>query len=144
MNPRFMRNGALMLVLALGVAALLYTWLNSSTTADSQGYGTFLSQVADGQVTKVTQRADTLTVVKTDGSTYTVTVPSVLTQVVTDMRQATTDAGKTFDPSIYCAEAAPDNGWLLTAVSVVLPLVVIGAFIYFMMRQAQGTNNQAL
>jgi cell division protease FtsH len=145
LNPRFMRNGALMLVLALGVAALLYTWLNQSTGAQSVGYGTFLSQVADGQVEKVVQRADTLTVTKkSDKSTYTVTIPSVLTQVVADMRQATTDAGKTFDPAIYGAEPAPDNGWLLTAVSVVLPLVVIGAFIYFMMRQAQGTNNQAL
>ena len=25
-----------------------------------------------------------------------------------------------------------------------LPLLIIGGFIYFMMRQAQGTNNQAL
>jgi len=139
-----MRNGALMLVLALGVAALLYTWLNQSTSTQSTGYGTFLSQVAAGDVSKVVQRADTLTVTKKDGGTYTVTIPSVLTQVVADMRQASTDAGKTFDPKIYGAEPAPDNGWLLTAVSVVLPLVVIGGFIYFMMRQAQGTNNQAL
>jgi len=139
-----MRNGALMLVLALGVAALLYTWLNQSTGTQSTGYGTFLSQVAAGDVSKVVQRADTLTVTKKDGGTYTVTIPSVLTQVVADMRQASTDAGKTFDPKIYGAEPAPDNGWLLTAVSVVLPLVVIGGFIYFMMRQAQGTNNQAL
>ncbi len=144
MNPRFMRNGALMLVLALGVAALLYTWLNQSSGTQTNGYGTFLSQVAAGDVSKVVQRADTLTVTKKDQSTYTVTIPSVLTQVVADMRQATADAGKTFDPAIYGAEQAPDNGWLLTAVSVILPLVVIGGFIYFMMRQAQGTNNQAL
>jgi cell division protease FtsH len=144
LNPRFMRNGALMLVLALGVAALLFTWFNSSTTASSQGYGSFLNDVGKGDVTKVVQKSSSLTVTKADGTTYTVTVPSVLTQVITDMRQATVDAGHTWDPKIYGAEDVPDNSWIGVAVSVVLPLVVIGAFIYFMMRQAQGTNNQAL
>ncbi len=144
MNPRFMRNGALMLVLALGVAALLFTWLNQSTAPAATGYGTFLSQVAAGNVKTVVQKSDTLTVTKSDGTTYTVTVPGVLTQVIADMRQATQDAGRTFDPTIYSADAVPDNSWIGVAVSVVLPLVVIGGFIYFMMRQAQGTNNQAL
>jgi len=139
-----MRNGALMLVLALGVAALLFTWLNQSTGATTGGYGDFLNDVKGGAVTKVVQQADTLTVTKRDNSTYTVTVPSILTQVLTDMRQAASDGAQAWNPSIYSAEAASDTGWILTAVSVVLPLVVIGAFIYFMMRQAQGTNNQAL
>ncbi len=144
MNPRFMRNGALMILLALGVAALLYSWLNQTTGPGSTGYGKFLNEVGAGQVTEVIQRSDTLTVKKSDGTTYTVTVPSILTQVLPDMRQAATDGGRTLDPSIFRAEAASDNGWILTAVSVVLPLVVIGAFIYFMMRQAQGTNSQAM
>ncbi|MES2209038.1 MAG: ATP-dependent zinc metalloprotease FtsH [Chloroflexota bacterium] len=139
-----MRNGALMILLALGVAALLYSWLNQTTGPGSTGYGKFLNEVGAGQVTEVIQRSDTLTVKKSDGTTYTVTVPSILTQVLPDMRQAATDGGRTLDPSIFRAEAASDNGWILTAVSVVLPLVVIGAFIYFMMRQAQGTNSQAM
>ena len=144
MNSRFMRNGALMMLLALGVAALLYTWLNQSTGASSTGYGKFLNDVGTGSVAEVVQRSDTLTVKKADGSTYTVTVPSILTQVLPDMRQAAEAGGRQLDASIFSAETASDNGWVLTAVSVVLPLVVIGAFIYFMMRQAQGTNNQAM
>ncbi len=144
MNPRFMRNGALMLILAVFVAALLYTWLNQATGASPNGYGTFLNDVKVGAVREVVQSSDTLTVTKKDNSTYTVTVPSILTQVLTDMRQAASDGAQSWDPSIYSARAASDNGWILTAVSVVLPLVVIGAFIYFMMRQAQGTNSQAL
>ncbi len=144
MNPRFMRNGALMLILALFVAALLYTWLNQSTGSSPNGYGTFLNDVKAGSVREVVQSADTLTVTKRDNSNYTVTVPSILTEVLTDMRQAAVDGAQPWDPAIYSAKAASDTGWILTAVSVVLPLVVIGAFIYFMMRQAQGTNNQAM
>ena len=144
MNPRFMRNGALMILLALGVAALLYTWFNQTTGTAATGYGTFLNQVGAGDVKMVVQQSDTLTVTKTDGTTYTVTIPSILTSVLGDMQQASSDAGRTFDKSIFSADKQSDNGWILTAVSVVLPLVIIGAFIYFMMRQAQGTNNQAM
>ncbi len=144
MNPRFMRNGALMILLALGVAALLYSWLNQSTGATATGYGTFLNQVASGEVKHVVQQSDTLTVTDQAGKTYTVTVPSILTSVLADMQKAAADKGQTLDNAIFSADKAADNGWLLTAVSVVLPLVVIGAFIYFMMRQAQGTNNQAM
>ncbi|TAL12335.1 MAG: ATP-dependent zinc metalloprotease FtsH [Chloroflexota bacterium] len=139
-----MRNGALMILLALGVAALLYTWFNQTTSSAPTGYGTFLNQVAAGDVKKVVQQSDTLTVTKGDGSTYTVTVPSILTSVLDDMQKASSEAGRTLDKSIFSADRQNDNGWILTAVSVVLPLLVIGAFIYFMMRQAQGTNNQAM
>ena len=53
-------------------------------------------------------------------------------------------AARTLSTDIYKAEPAPDTSWLGLVLTAVLPLVVIGGFIFFMMRQAQGTNNQAL
>jgi cell division protease FtsH len=145
LNPRFIRNALLMFVLAVGVAALLYTFLNSSTAASPEGYGDFLNDVKAGQVKTVVQRSDTLTVtLKEKDKTYTVVVPSVLTQVLTDMRQAAEDGGQPWDATIYGAEKAPDNSWISLLLTAVVPLLIIGGFIYFMMRQAQGTNNQAL
>ncbi len=44
----------------------------------------------------------------------------------------------------FGAEEAPDTSWVGLLVSMVLPLLIIGGFIFFMMRQAQGTNNQAM
>ena len=38
----------------------------------------------------------------------------------------------------------PDPSWLGLLLTVLLPLIFIGAIIFFMMRQAQGTNNQAM
>ena len=37
-----------------------------------------------------------------------------------------------------------DTSWIGLLLTGLLPLLVIGGFIFFMMRQAQGTNNQAL
>jgi cell division protease FtsH len=149
LNPKFMRNGLLMLVLVMGISALLYTWLSSSTPAVTMPYsgpGSFLEQVSNGQVKSITQEGETLSVFKTGntGTTpdYTVTVPNILTQVSQDIAAAATSGSK--DPPTYNPKPAPDNSWIGLVLTGLLPLIIIGGFIYFMMRQAQGTNNQAL
>ncbi len=146
MNPKFFRNGIVMLVLVVGTAALLFTWMQGSTPANQQGYSQFLTDVRDGKVDTVTQQGETLTVklLPPTGSTYTVTVPNILTQVFPDMVAAAKAGGHDLNANIYKAEPVADTSWLGLVLTAVLPLVVIGGFIFFMMRQAQGTNNQAL
>jgi len=145
LNPKFFRNGIVMLVLVVGTAALLFTWIQSTTPTNAVGYSAFLNDVAAGNVTNVVQQGDTLTV-KSKGTppTYTVTVPNVLTQVFPDMVAAAKTTSKDLPPDVYKAEPAPDTSWLGLLLTGLLPLLVIGGFIFFMMRQAQGTNNQAL
>ncbi len=145
MNPKFFRNGIVMLVLVVGTALLLFTWIQSSTPNQQIGYSKFLSDVQAGQVKTVTQLGDTLTVTTSSTpATYTVTVPNILTQVFPDMRVAAKDGGRTLDANIYKVEPTPDTSWLGLLLTGLLPLLVIGGFIFFMMRQAQGTNNQAM
>ncbi|MFL5713464.1 MAG: ATP-dependent zinc metalloprotease FtsH, partial [Chloroflexota bacterium] len=136
-----------MLVLVVGTAALLFTWIQSSSTPNLVGYSTFLDDVGQNKVGSVLQQGDTLTVKLKSGTpaTYTVTVPSVLTIVYPNDMQAAAKANNlTLPADIYKAEPAPDTSWLGLLLTGLLPLLVIGGFIFFMMRQAQGTNNQAL
>jgi cell division protease FtsH len=144
LNPKFFRNGIVMIVLVLGTAALLFTWITASTPTTPVGYSQFLSDVAAGNVTKVSQESDTLTVTQGDGKIVTVVVPGVagLTNVWADM--VTAAAPKVLPANIYEAKPVPDTSWLGLLLTGLLPLLVIGGFIFFMMRQAQGTNNQAL
>src|SRR4029079_17772225 len=146
LNPKFFRNGIVMLVLVVGTAALLFTWITASSTPVTTGYSKFLGDVAAGQVKEVVQQGTTLTVKKTGATTetYTVTVPTILTDVYGDMRAAADKTGKVLEPDIFKATPAPDTSWLGLFLTAVLPLLIIGGFIFFMMRQAQGTNNQAL
>jgi cell division protease FtsH len=147
LNPRFMRNGLLMLVLVMGVGALLYTWLAGSNTQQPVAYGQFLTYVGQGQVKSVSQQGNTLTVTDTSGKAYTVTTPGldgVNYNALTDIRQAAAAGGHPFDQNQYEVKPAADNSWVGLVLTGLLPLIVIGGFIYFMMRQAQGTNNQAL
>ena len=50
MNPKFFRNGIVMLVLVVGTAALLFTWINSTTPSTPIGYSQFLSDVQSDKV----------------------------------------------------------------------------------------------
>ena len=146
MNPKFFRNGIVMLVLVVGTAALLFTWITTTGQPTNTGYSAFLAEVSEGKIAKVTQQGTTLTVER-DGepkTTYTVIVPTVLTQVFPDMLAAAEAKNLTLPADIFQATPAPDTSWLGLLLTAVLPLLIIGGFIFFMMRQAQGTNNQAL
>jgi cell division protease FtsH len=145
LNPKFFRNGIVMLVLVVGTVALLYTWISASGTTKPMGYGEFLAKVQTGEVQKVEQQGDTLTItLKGSPQPVTSNVPTILTNVLQDIRTAAESGKQQFDPSIYSSKPAPDTSWVGLLLTGLLPLLVIGGFIFFMMRQAQGTNNQAL
>ena len=100
MNPKFFRNGIVMLVLVVGTVALLYTWVTSSnptTTRPYSGPGSFLEDVESNRVEKVVHQGDTLSVHLKDVGTgpqpdYTVTVANVLVQVQQDIARAVESA----------------------------------------------------
>jgi cell division protease FtsH len=147
LNPRFMRNGLLMLVLVMGVSALLYTWLGSGPQTQELGWGPFLNKVQAGEVKKVVQQDTVLTVTDTSDKVFTVVapgVPGVNANYLDDIQEAAAAGGQTFDQANYSVMRAADNSWIGLVLTGLLPLIIIGGFIYFMMRQAQGTNNQAL
>ena len=143
MNAKFLRNGIVMLVLVAGTVALLYTWVQSSTPVTSVGYSQFYDDVKAGTVTKVVQDGETLEVTK-GSETYTVVVPNNITgDVYSDMQKAAAEGNQAHVPP-YEKQATADTSWIGLLLSGLLPLLVIGGFIFFMMRQAQGTNNQAM
>ena len=147
LNAKFMRNGIVMLVLVAGTVALLYTWVSSSAPQNTTGYSTFYGDVKAGNVTKVVQDGETLTVTKKDGSTYNVVVPNSITgDVYADMQKAAAEGGTTsqLNSVDYTRNKTADTSWIGLLLTGLLPLIVIGGFIFFMMRQAQGTNNQAM
>jgi cell division protease FtsH len=143
LNPKFFRNGIVMLALVVVALAVAITLVGQSTPAVSETYTKFLDDVSKGSVKAVTQEGSTLTVDVTTGSDYTVVVPGLLAnQVLPDMTDAAAKGGVA-RPSLG-AKQAPDTSWLGIIITGLLPILIIGGFIFFMMRQAQGTNNQAL
>src|SRR5439155_10302539 len=104
--------------------------------------------VTTGTVDKVVQQSPKLTITLTDKTTLVSQLPSeVSTNILADM------AAVCAHPDATCVTGKPDliptepsqTGQLLTLLlTALLPVILIGAIFFFMMRQAQGTNNQAL
>src|SRR6266566_1148787 len=90
LNPRFFRNGIVMLALVIVALAVVFTVVNQTSSSPDTPYSSFLENVSRGQVAKVQQEGSTLTVTpKPDGATYTVIVPGLLAnQVLSDMQTA--------------------------------------------------------
>ena len=160
MNNRFLRNGIVTLVLVVGTAALLYMLVFQPEKDNLVPYSganskpaSFLSLVAQGKVKQVTQRANELdvTLVDTDqqGKNLVVTtkVPSeYVTNLDADVAAACASSPTTCTtaPLVFGGDPPEGGAWLGLIISALLPILLIGAILFFMMRQAQGTNNQAL
>ena len=143
MNPKFFRNGIVMLALVVVALAVAITLVGQSTPTTTKDYSVFLDEVGKGSVQSVIQEASTLHVKPKTGAEYTVVVPGLLAnQVLPDMKEAAAKGGVA-QPTLG-AKQAPDTSWLGIIITGLLPILIIGGFIFFMMRQAQGTNNQAL
>ena len=145
MNAKFARNGIVMFVLVVGTLVLLWQLLGQTSAANTTPYSQFLNNVQGGLVLNVSQEQSTLTVTpKGGGAPYTVTVPPILTNVYVDMQAAAKAGNVTLAQDVFGAKDAPDTSWIGLLATTLLPLILIVGFVLFMMRQAQGTNNQAL
>ncbi|MEO7118558.1 MAG: ATP-dependent zinc metalloprotease FtsH [Candidatus Limnocylindrales bacterium] len=163
MNSRFLRNGLVTLVLVIGTAALLYTFIFQGGESTSIPYSgtadSFLTQLQQGNVKEVNQRGDTLLITTSETGSNgkpivkTSRLPSPLTDISSVITQtcelpgAACQPGST--PGTYAITFTPEeadsgSAWLGLLISALLPVLLIGVFLYFMFRQAQGTNNQAM
>ncbi|HEY0737625.1 MAG TPA: ATP-dependent zinc metalloprotease FtsH [Herpetosiphonaceae bacterium] len=167
-DNRWLRNSFVYLIILVAALALIAQYINSSSTGGEESL-TF-NQVIDGalrgDICRLVESADGTTVAyyrqpdcganakatgrvtksdRTPIADYLETVKSTRLQTI----QAQIAAGQSVaipefkTPEIGVESAGPWNG-ILSAFTVVLPMLLLIGFFVFFMRQAQGSNNQAL
>jgi cell division protease FtsH len=133
-----------MLLVLMGVA-LLYAYRAQSPSAQIVSYDKAVSEIQSGLVTKVTINGDSATIEKVDKSTEMVNIGAndngAFQKIVTDYN-ATQPAGSRVNLSFQ--KDSQTFGIIGSVLLSLLPVLLIGGFFVYMMRQAQGTNNQAL
>jgi preprotein translocase subunit YajC len=67
-----------------------------------------------------------------------------MTLVTASIAKACQPPACTTAPVVLGADPPEGGAWLGLIISALLPILLIGAFLFFMLRQAQGTNNQAM
>ncbi len=151
-----MRNGLVTLVLVVGTAALLYLFLFNDQKATTVPYSgaddSFLTAVSEGRVASVLLAGEKLqiTLDEKDGNGNPIVVESfVPSQFTTSLRDDMIEACAsgtcgTNVPTLMAEQAEDGNAFLGLLVSMLFPILLIGVFLWFMFRQAQGSNNQAM
>jgi cell division protease FtsH len=141
LNTRFLRNGIVMLVLVVATTALLYALIQPSQPAQKT-YSEFQQDVKAGEVATIVRKETTLTVTPTDGgSPYTVQSDSPANGEWDMIQEWAPQYVKNMK---YSVDPPADTGWIVVLLSMFLPVALVVIIFVFFMRQAQGTNNQAI
>src|SRR5690349_6020809 len=141
MGSRWMRNSFVYLLILVAVIAIVVAFFRpSSGTSSKKDLSQVIADVKAGQVDKIEVKGNTLKVTKTDKSTYSSRKEdgsSLLT--ILSEQQVTSDKL----PPIDIKEPSQFGDWLGLLLQF-LPILIFIGLILFMMRQAQGTNSQAM
>ncbi|MGZ8512022.1 MAG: ATP-dependent zinc metalloprotease FtsH [Candidatus Limnocylindria bacterium] len=145
MTSRIVRNSVVLVVLAVFGLAVLWTFMGNGESAPEYGYGQLIEDARSGAIESVSKEGSRLTVTFTDPSRgeATAIAPSELTDPWVHICEAAGPESSACENFTVVEESAA--GSILTLlITALLPVLLIGGFIFFMMRQAQGTNNQAM
>ena len=144
MDTKWLRNSLVYLIILVAVIALFITV--SSGASDKEGATIPMNEVAAGvkntTIRKITVTEDKMAVENADGKRYTARKEhnATVTQVLKDYGVTPEQLDRV---NIVANDPPQFTNWLGLLVNL-LPLVFFGAVLLFMMRQAQGSNNQAL
>ncbi len=143
-NPRY-RN-SLVWIIILGIILVVILTINSGGTTDEVTLSQLVEEINTGNVEQI-ERSDTdLKVALKDGDEQ----PDLETKIDSIVENlpdlliahgANEDAVKSIN---YKYKSSGGIGPWLSILTGLLPLILIAAFLFLMVRQAQGSNNQAM
>ena len=142
MSSRWIRNGLVYLIIIVIVLALFYNVYSASTGLDSVPITTVADDAREGNISKILVSGEDLTITRTNG----VEVVS-RKEPGSDVAEVLTNLGVTQEMlSRITIEIQTPSEWgsWFAILSSLLPLVLLGGLLLFMMRQAQSGNSQAL
>lgn len=139
-----LKNIGVLLLVFLFVSGILILYASPQEKPEPVSISKVASEINEGQVKQIVVDGDSLTVTLGDGKTQVATKEKE-SGVVESLKNYGVDQEKLGGVNIEVkSESASASFWLGVILPIVLPIVLIGAFIWFMMRQAQRGNAQAL
>ncbi|TAK31717.1 MAG: ATP-dependent metallopeptidase FtsH/Yme1/Tma family protein [Chloroflexota bacterium] len=141
MDSRWLRNSFIYLLILVALIAIFFTVFQGPPSAQPVDITTVLDWAKRGQVDKIEVQGDALTVTTTKGEKYS-SRKETSANVITMLKAEGVEDGPQA-PKVLVKEPSQFGNWFSVLIQF-LPLIFFGAVLLFMMRQAQGTNNQAL
>jgi cell division protease FtsH len=144
LGSRWMRNTFIYLLIVVAVVAIVWSFLgNKPSNTQTIDISQVIAMVEKGEVKSIAISGDSLTITPNDGS---VTYKS-RKESGSDIYQIFSDAGVTNQQlqgvSIKVDTQSKLQSWLPFLINLV-PFIILGAILIFILRQAQGSNSQAM
>lgn len=139
------RVGLVLIVVLVAVfgLSLALTYLADTAPVTGYAYSQLLSDAAAGKVDSISQEGTSLTVVLSGESTpRTVTIASDSINVYAEVCAAAGAAPGACEIDYRAVQPSAAGQWVGLLISALLPVLLIGSFIFFMMRQAQRKGLQ--
>jgi cell division protease FtsH len=143
-NSGLFKNSIVYLLILLAVAALIFSIFSNPRDSNELDITTVASEIKAGKVEKLIVKEDDVTVEYSQANK-----PPAKSR-----KEARVSIFKTFEKlgvtdaelSNIEIEVVPPSAWSDwgTLAITILPLIIFGALLFFMVRQAQGSNNQAI
>jgi cell division protease FtsH len=151
---RWLRNSFIYLVILVAVIAIVFAFFNSGESHPKEPFGQVIQEASTNQIEKIEVDGRNLTVTKagTDSNGKRMIVSSKVGDN-TDIEQLLTDKGVQLSrpqggssqPAVNLEykDSSGFGPWLGLLLNV-LPFLLFGLFLLLIMRQAQGSNSQAM
>ena len=142
MYSRWLRNSFIYLLILVAVIAIVFSFFGTGGSTPSKPLGEVLSDAATaGKVQKIEVSGDSLTVYEQNQKFHSRKESSdTIFQLLKDAGIPLTGPSAV---AVSVKEPSQFGNWLGLILNF-LPLIIFGALILFMMRQAQGSNSQAM
>ena len=143
MRNKWVGNAFIYLIIFVAVIAIFFTLFSSGGNAEKTDLTTILSMADNEQISKIVVDGDQLIVTPRNNPNQTLTATK---EPGTSIFEIFAAAGiNPLEKSIQVeADTSSGFGNLFGILLQFLPLIFFGAILLFMMRQAQGSNNQTL
>jgi cell division protease FtsH len=138
------RNTAVLLILLLIVAALVIQFRSSQTQAEPYYFNQLAEAIRRGDVKRVIVDENELEIVFANGDRRITRKEPTATAIEQLLDLGVTPEQLASAAVVWEIKQPSDWNTVLSLVTYLLPGLVVVGLIFFMLRQAQGTNNQAM
>jgi len=140
---KLIRNFFLFLVVFLLLAAIFSSFAEQKKQTEIVGIETLISQINNEQVTELVVSGDKINVTLKDQKKE-VIQKEVNESLSTLLSNFKVDPNKITNIKIIVKDESGWDYWLASLLPFVLPILLVGAFIFFTMRGLQGANSRAM
>ncbi len=140
---KLLKNIGLVVFLFLMLSGIMILYSSPEKRSSDISLSELVTQINNGEIKEIIVTGNTLEIVKQDGSKEKASKESEssLTETLANYQ---IDQAQFKSVSVTVREDTGFGYWVLTLLPFILPFILISAFIWFMMRQAQRGNAQAL